>query len=496
MSEAGRPIDYETLGRTGDYEVISTGRGAFTVVALRGRFNEELLGLLQRQVFMQVRNIAVDLSALSGATMTLARSVHYAAQALRGQGCVLALVSPPESFRGFLKLLGAERKIPILLSETQLPARPTDVEAAADRLEKELRTVKGELEQNALWQHVDRESCWVCPFCGELRDDVRVPSRMNAGAGPVEKVWKHLHLECRAYVPGSPRFRPKADLEAKVRAANEMKLRTSVGTVDALQTKVAKLEEKHQWAVNLEKGVKIAASRQRKLLPTRAPAVPGCEIATSYRPAEDVSGDFYDFVEIEGGKVGFVIGDVSGHGIEAGMLMGMTKKVLSIRLSEMSDPVAAVKKTNADIVKDMDRSSFVTVAVVVFDPVKRTLTCARAGHNPPILFNPARGPEAIKFETGGLMLGMAQASIFDAQLQAETINVRSGDVLLLYTDGIEEGKNPDREEFGLERIVPVLQAEWAKPGAYILGALFYEFERFAAGVKQEDDLTAVCVKFK
>jgi serine phosphatase RsbU (regulator of sigma subunit) len=91
---------------------------------------------------------------------------------------------------------------------------------------------------------------------------------------------------------------------------------------------------------------------------------------------------------------------------------------------------------------------------------------------------------------------MAQSSIFDAQLEAQTMDVKAGDVLLLLTDGIEEGKNPNREEFGLGRIVPVLQAEWAKPGAYILGALFYEFERFAAGVKQEDDLTAVCVKFK
>lgn len=489
-------MEHETLGRTGDYEVLSSARGAFLLVTLRGRYTDELLGLLQRQVFMRVANLAVDLSGISGVTMTLARSLYYAAQALRGQGCVLVLISPTDAFRGFLKLLGAERKVPILLSESQLPARPTDAEAAAEKLEKEVLAVKKELEQNALWQHVDRELCWVCPFCGELREDLRVPPRLNAGLGPAERVWRHLHLECRAYVPGSPRFRPKSDLEAKVRASNEIKLQASKSHVEALQTKVTRLEEKHQWAVNLEKGVKMAASRQRRLLPARTPAVPGCEIAHTYRPAEDVSGDFYDFVEVEGGKVAFVIGDVSGHGIEAGILMGMTKKVLSIRLAEMGDPVAAMKKTNADIVKDMDRSSFVTVAAIVFDPAKRTLTCARAGHTPPLLFNPARGPEALKFETGGLMLGMAQPAIFDAQLQAETMAVRPGDVLLLYTDGIEEGKNPNKEEFGVGRIVPVLQAEWAKPGAYILGALFYEFERFAAGVKQEDDLTAVCVKFK
>ena len=143
----------------------------------------------------------------------------------------------------------------------------------------------------------------------------------------------------------------------------------------------------------------------------------------------------------------------------------------------------------------MDRSSFVTVAAIVFDPVAKTLTSARAGHNPPIIYNPEKGAMR-KFESGGLMIGMAPPHIFDAQLSPEVIEVQPGEVLLLYTDGIEEGKNPSGEEFGVQRIEPVLQAECAKPPAYVLGSLFYEFERFAAGVTQEDDLTAVCVKFK
>lgn len=490
------PPDHETLARNGDFEVLTAVRGAFTLVTMRGRFTDELQGLLQRQVFMQVRNLAVDASGLAGITMTLARGIYYAAQALRGQGAVLVLLAPPDTLRSFLKLLGADKRLPVLLSASQLPAKPADAEAVADRIDKELQVLKRELESNPLWQHVDRESCWVCPFCGELRDEVRLTSRFAANPGAVERVWRHLNLECRSYVPASPRYRPKVELETKVRGSNETKLQTSKGQVDALKTQVAKLEEKHQWAVNLEKGVKIAASRQRKLLPTRAPTIAGCEIAHSYRPAEDVSGDFYDFVELEDGRIAFVIGDVSGHGIEAGILMGMTKKVLSIRLAEMGDPVAAMKKTNADIYKDMDRSSFVTVAAMMFDPKTRILTCARAGHNPPILFNPARGPEAKKFEAGGLMLGMAPPGIFDAQMEVESMQVQPGDVLLLYTDGIEEGRNPRGEEFGMGRMLPALQAEWSKPGAYILGALFYEFERFAAGVKQEDDLTAVCVKFK
>jgi serine phosphatase RsbU (regulator of sigma subunit) len=487
---------HEPLARTGEFEVTAAPAGAFLVVALKGRSTDDLLAVLQRQVFSPPKSLAVDAGALSGITMPLARSLYTAAQSLRAHGHALVLLNPPDSLRGFLKLLGADRRIPILLSETQLPAKAQEVDAVSDRLDRELQQFKREMETNALWQFADREHVWLCPFCGEFRDDVKTASRLTVGQVALERVWRHLHFECRAYVAGQPRYKGRAELEAKVRESNEVKLSASKGRVEALQSQVAKLEEKAQWATNLEKGVKIAASRQRKLLPTRAPTIQGCEIAHTYRPAEELSGDFYDFVELDGGKCAFVIGDVSGHGIEAGILMGMTKKVLSIRLSEIGDPVAALKKTNADIVKDMDRSSFVTIAVLVYDPATRSITCARAGHNPPLLYTPSKGKEVRKLEAGGLMLGMAQPARFDEQLVPETLPVQSGDILLLYTDGIEEGKNGKGEEFGIERMADVLHHESVKPGAYILGALFYEFDRFAAGEKQEDDLTAICIKFK
>jgi serine phosphatase RsbU (regulator of sigma subunit)/anti-anti-sigma regulatory factor len=485
---------HDTVARTAEFEVTMQPRGAWSLAIVRGRFNDELLNILQRQVFLQLKPLAIDASALSGLSMALARAIFYHSQALRAQGQALALINPPDSLRGFFKLLGTSR-IPMLLSESQLTPKPADIDQAADKLEKELAQVRRELESNQLWQMVDREFCWLCPFCGLMRDDVRLASRVSVPQPAVEKVWRHIQFQCRSYVPLNPRFKPKAELEAKIREANQVKLSANAKQVEALQTQVTKLEEKAQWATNIAKGVKIAASRQRKLLPTKAPTVAGCEIAYSYRPAEEVSGDFFDFVEMDGGRVGFVIGDVSGHGIEAGILMGMTKKVLNIRLSEMGDPVAAVKKTNADIVRDMDRSSFVTVSAVVFDPAVRTLTSARAGHNPPLLWSPSR-KKLHKFEAGGLMIGMAQPGLFDAQLAAETMDVVPGDLLLLYTDGIEEGKNPAGEEFGLDRMVPVLQAEAGKPPAYLLGSLFYEFDRFSGGVVQEDDLTALCILFR
>ncbi len=486
---------HETVVRTNEYEVTTDQRGAFTLVTLRGRFTDDLLTVLQKQVFLKERSLAVDASALSGPTMALARAFQYTAQTVKIKDHGFALINPPDSLRGFFKLLGTASRIPILLSASQLPAKPQDLDQAALKLDNELQQVRRELQSNQLWQFADREYCWVCPFCGELCEEVRMASRVSVTQAAVERVWRHMNYECKDYLPTNPRFKQKAELEAKVRDSNTRKLNATNAHVTQLRSQVTKLEEKAQWATNLEKGVKIAASRQRKLLPTKAPILNGAEIAYTYRPADELSGDLFDFVEMSDGRMAFVIGDVSGHGIEAGILMGMTKKVLSIRLSEMGDPVAAIKKTNADIVKDMDRSSFVTVSVIVFDPATKTLTSARAGHNPPMLYSPSKGTVR-KFEGGGLMIGMAQPHVFDAQLVAETLEVVSGDLLLLYTDGIEEGKNPGGEEFGINRIEPVLQAEHTKPPSFVLGTLFYEFERFAAGVTQEDDLTAICVKFK
>ncbi len=494
---ADNPQGADTVVRTSEFEIVSAAAGAFQKYVLRGRFNDDMLGVLQRQVLLPIQSMAIDAGALSGITMALARAVYYTYQALRSQGMALVLLNPPDSLRGFLKLLGADQRVPILLSESQLPPKPADAAQASQKLEQELQQLKREMESNSLWQFVDREFCWACPFCAEVSEDVRIPSRLSVAQPALEKVWRHLNFHCRRYTPAKPRYLPREQLQEKVRTVNQEKVASSKERVEALQTRVSSLEGKAQWAAQMQKGVKIAASRQRKLLPTRAPEVPGCEVAFVYRPAEELSGDFFDFVDAGGGRTAFVIGDVSGHGLEAGILMGMSKKVLSIRLSEIQDPAAAVRRANADIVKDLDRSSFVTAAVAVYDPAARKLSLVRAGHNPPLLYNPARGEECLKLQKGGLMLGMAQPAVFDAQLEVEQVDVRPGDLLLLYTDGLEEGKDASGQDFGLPRIMKSIQTEYEKPGAYFLGALFYEFERHVGpNSAQEDDLTALCVKFR
>jgi serine phosphatase RsbU (regulator of sigma subunit) len=479
--------------RTPDFEVVPTVHGAFLVLTIRGRYKDDLLEVLRRNFYLQRRSLAIDVSALSGMAMPLARSFCSAPQANSKTGDqALALLNPPDALRQLLKLLGVEARFPVFVSASQLPEKPGEALARAQKYEKELAQIKHDLETNALWQFADREYCWLCPFCGEIREEVKIPSRVSVHPQAVERAWRHLHTQCRSYSAAAPQYLPREALETKVRRVSQDKFAATKGHVEELASKVGELEVVAAKSATLREGVKIAASRQRKLLPTKAPEVHGCEIAFTYRPAEEVSGDLFDFVELGDGRLAFVIGDVSGHGIEAGILMGMTKKVLAIRLCESGDPMAAVKRVNADLVKDLDRQSFVSVAAVVYDPARRLLSCARAGHCPPLLLGP-RGRR--EFASGGLAIGMAQPGIFDAKIDPQAEAVEAGDVLILYTDGIEEAKNAEGNMFGVERIVEAVQGDLARPAGFILGSLFHSYDRFVGALPQEDDVTAICAKF-
>src|SRR5437879_3003232 len=133
---------HETVVRTNEYEVTTDLRGAFLLVSLRGRYTDDMLTVLQKQIFLQMRSMALDASALSGMTMALARAVFYTAQGLRSQGHTMVLINPPDSLRGFFKLLGGGNRISTLLSASQLPAKPADAEAVAAKLDAELQLVR------------------------------------------------------------------------------------------------------------------------------------------------------------------------------------------------------------------------------------------------------------------------------------------------------------------------------------------------------------------
>jgi len=482
------------LARTPSYEVITQPRGPWLLITLRGMYDEAMVEILRSKIFTRKSSFAFDLTNLSGVTIQLARELYFTANKLRSGEHRLVLVNPGEKISSLILLIARDAKIASFPSLEELPSDPRSLEQQIERLEVEFEEIRKNLFTNPLWQFVDRDSCWLCPFCANAVEDVKIVSRVSIARQTLDNLYRHLHRRCIGFNPKMPRFKPQAELETKLKKVNAEKFSASKTLTTALESKVKVLADKAQLADSLEQSLRIAVDRQQRLLPAKPPQLPNCDIALTYRPAQRLSGDFYDFIDMGQGRMGFAIGDVAGHGIEAGILMGMTKKVLNIRASELMDPVEAMKQTNLDVYKDLDRQTFVTAFLGMLDPEKRTLTYARAGHNPPLIYNKDRTPPHGKLEAGGMMLGMAPGALFDRVMVAETLQLQAGDIILIYTDGLEEAKNDKSELFGLARCTPVLEHDADRPASYILGAIAFELERFCGMLPQEDDITAICLK--
>ena len=242
-------------------------------------------------------------------------------------------------------------------------------------------------------------------------------------------------------------------------------------------------------------GLDEARRRQRHMLPSRLPEVANVEFECFYQPCDLIGGDFYDFIEVGENRIGIVIGDVSGHGIEAAILMGMSKKVIALRLRELGDPRAALTQANDDLRHDLDGRTFVSALVAVLHLGTRALTVVRAGHNPPMLFNPGRSPSIREVEPPGMVLGMAEGEQFAQLLQTETVQLERGDTVLCYTDGLTECESPAGQEFGVERLGQYLSNNADVSMQELLDGMKAQLDQFQGGTDQaQDDLTAIALR--
>jgi hypothetical protein len=302
---------------------------------------------------------------------------------------------------------------------------------------RELERVRKEFQTNPHWQFIDREGYWICPFCLGLQSEVRLTSPLSVPSSVIEKAYHHLWSRCPGFKPSSPQLKPLPELHEALRRSNDQKTIIPRQKLDRMETELAALKDR---AGEMEDSVKRASERQRRLLPAKAPDVPGTEIDLIYRPAAVVSGDFYDFVPLDDGKIAILIGDVSGHGIEAGILMGMANKVLAIRLQDYQDPVEA-SGANEDVEKDLGRVNFVTVFPTIYDP--------RGG--PGLRPGGAQSSAAVQPGPGRTLpvirrrgwTGHPGDRVLRSDDPTEVLAVMAGDLPLLYTDGLVEARNQE-----------------------------------------------------
>jgi serine phosphatase RsbU (regulator of sigma subunit) len=488
------PAEEEPVVQTPAYRITRRRSEGFIHIRISGRYNESLLDDLRSKVFLFKSHYSLDASGLTGVKAELVRELRDTAESFRSGEKRLVLINPPEALRSLLTMGGRRSTIEVVMEEEQLaPSAPAAGGGGGDlHTLRELERLRKEFQTNRHWQFIDREGCWICPYCAAIQQEVRITSPLSVGSATVEKAYRHLWSKCPDFKPTSPRLRPVSELQEALRRANGEKMIVARGQMVKLESELATLKDKTQ---QLEDSVLRTAERQRRLLPLKAPEVAGAVVDLIYRPAAVVSGDFYDFVPLGDGRIAFLVGDVSGHGIEAGIVMGMAKKVLMIRLQDLRDPVKALVRTNQDVDRELGRVSFVTAFVAIFDPGVGMLSCVRAGHNPPLLYHPEREGRCIELKPGGMGLGIVDKTIFEPKLERLELPVKVGDVLLLYTDGLVEAADSQGRQFGVDRIIQSLGTTYGYPPSVVVSELSKSLDAFTGTTVAEDDVTAVCVRF-
>ena len=258
--------------------------------------------------------------------------------------------------------------------------------------------------------------------------------------------------------------------------------------VIALENARAHLERLEQERTRRE--LELAAQIQQRFLPQSTPQAPGLAIDARAIPCSEVGGDYYDFLELPGGALGVVIADVSGHGIPAALITTAIHAYLHALIDCYEDPASLASRLNSLLHFATPASKYATMAVVEYDPAKRRLRYCNCGHNPLILIRNGK-PE--KLGACGTVVGMFPV----AKFVFREIELRGGERLLLYTDGVTEasrGADDGREEFGLERLQEVSLEASGEPSDWI-DTVVGSVESFTSGEPLDDDLTMVAMRF-
>ena len=223
---------------------------------------------------------------------------------------------------------------------------------------------------------------------------------------------------------------------------------------------------------------------QRGLLPSAMPQAAGLQLASSWQPANGVGGDCFDVLTFPGGGVGLSIADVAGKGVPAALLMSNLQAAVRAFAQEGATPGAVCTSVNRLLCRNMASGRFVTFCYVSVDVAARKLTYANAGHNPPILLR-ASGAADLLAPTG-TVLGVFD----DGNYEQGSFSIAAGDRLVLYTDGITEGRNPAGDEFGEEKLIETAARHRALAADEMLAGMLRDVEAFNAGV-YEDDATLI-----
>lgn len=257
----------------------------------------------------------------------------------------------------------------------------------------------------------------------------------------------------------------------------------------------------------LRRDLEIAREVQSQLFPQTQPSIPGLEYTGVCRPALGIGGDYYDFIHVGSNSVGLALGDISGKGIAAAILMSNLQAALRSHAAVRGEDVSHImSEVNRQLCASVQSGKFATFFYGVYDGLSRRLTYVNAGHNPPMLFrepgalisprtstSPAplwSGGPPIRLEVGGTVLGV----MCDARYEQASVALETGDLLVIFTDGVSEAVDPAQDEFSEGRLERVVASHAHLPVEELRDRILTEVEVFASGAPQHDDITLIIAR--
>jgi sigma-B regulation protein RsbU (phosphoserine phosphatase) len=277
----------------------------------------------------------------------------------------------------------------------------------------------------------------------------------------------------------------------KIYSQEDIDLLSTVGGQAAIAIENARLHKSEIEKQRIEEELALARNIQQGLLPKTNPALEGLDISGVSIPAMTVGGDYFDYIELGPGKLLVVVGDVSGKGVSAALYMSKIQGMIQVIAPMYENPKEMLIQVNRRIYESLERKSFITMILALFDTKRKSVSICRAGHNKALIgVNGAL--EYVK--GGGIGLGLERGPLFEQELEQITRPLLPNGIFVFYSDGLTEAMNERKAQFGEETVYDIVKAKRSLTAEQLQHTILTSVEEFRGAEEQNDDLTVVVVK--
>ncbi len=299
-----------------------------------------------------------------------------------------------------------------------------------------------------------------------------------------------LHNSLRRVVEGAEKV-SSGDLDYRIEARSKDEMRVLADSFNHMAGEVKKMMESISEREHMQRELEVARIIQMTILPDRVPPYPDLAIEAFWQPATEVGGDYYDLIPVSEKVLGIAIGDVSGHGVAAGILASMAKSCLFTQLNRSAGVEEVIFAMNNMVYEVFKKKLLMTFLYSVIDLETSEFTFANAGHLPPYHFSTASG-ELTEIESPAYPLGVRK----DLQYRAQRVHLGPEDALVLFSDGVVEAANSEGEQFGFERLESLLRRHGTCSASELKDHILTAVDAFCDGQPKTDDTTLIVVKVK